>query len=109
MASTTTKEAWSILKKAYQGIDKVIFVKLQTLWKEFDNLSMKEKETIQVFFNCVINIVDNIKILDDTIDDKKVVQKVLKSLLIELDHIVAVTEESKDFSMLSVTELMVSL
>jgi len=61
------------------------------------------------FFNCVTNIVNNIKILRDTIEDKKVVQKVLISLFAKFDHIVVVIEESKDLSMLSVTELMGSL
>lgn len=70
---------------------------------------MKEDETIQIFFNRVTNIVNNIKILGDMIEDKKVVQKVLRSLLSKFDHIVATIEESKDLSMLSVAELMGSL
>ena len=86
MATTTAKEAWSILKDAYYGTDKVISVKLQTPWKEFENLSMKESETIQLFFNHVTNIVNNFKILGDTIEDKKVVQKVLSGLLPKFDH-----------------------
>jgi len=70
---------------------------------------MKEGEITQVFFNLVTNIVNNITILGDTIEDKKVVQKVLRSLIPKFDHIVAAIEESKDLSMLSVMELMGSL
>ena len=109
MVTTIAKEAWTILKDAYRGTDKVIFVKLQTLSTEFDNLPMKKGETIQVFFNHVINIVNNIKILGDTIEDKKVVQNALRSLLPKFDHIVATIEEFKDLSTLSVMELMGSL
>ena len=37
-------------KKAFSGYGKVIFIKLQNLWREFDNLQMKENETVQEFF-----------------------------------------------------------
>src|SRR5688572_1687328 len=46
MAATTAKEAWTILKEEYHVTDKVISIKLQTLWKDFDTLLMKEDETI---------------------------------------------------------------
>ena len=109
MAGTTAKEVCSILKEVYRGTDKLIFIKLQTLGREFDNLSMKEDETIQVCFNHVTNIFNNIKMLGDTIEDKKVVQKELRSLLPKFNHIVVAIKESKDLSMLLVTKLMGSL
>ncbi|KAH7519115.1 hypothetical protein JRO89_XSUnG0132800 [Xanthoceras sorbifolium] len=40
--ASKSKEAWEILKVEFQGSEKVISIKLQTLWKEFDNLLMKE-------------------------------------------------------------------
>ena len=48
--ATNSKEAWEILKKQFSGYDKVISIKLQNLWREFDNLQMKENETVQEFF-----------------------------------------------------------
>ena len=106
MAAMTTEEACIILKEAYLGINKIISIKLQTLRKQFDNLSRKKNKSIQVFFNRAT--VNNINILGDTIDDKKVVEKVLRSLPPKFDHIVATREESKNLSKLSVTELMES-
>jgi hypothetical protein len=38
----TTKQAWDILKSAYQGNDKVKTVKLQTLRTQFETLKMIE-------------------------------------------------------------------
>ncbi|KAI4312697.1 hypothetical protein MLD38_037498 [Melastoma candidum] len=35
------KEAWSVLKKEFQGSEKVTSIKLQGLWRDFDNLAMK--------------------------------------------------------------------
>ena len=49
MAATTAHDAWKILQDAYKASEKVISIKLQTLWKEFDTLSMKEDETIKYY------------------------------------------------------------
>ena len=51
MGATTSKDAWEILKNEFKGSDKVITIKLQSLWKEFDNLLMKETESVKVFFS----------------------------------------------------------
>ena len=45
--ATKSKEAWEILKKQFSGYDKVISIKLQNLWREFENLQMKENEIVQ--------------------------------------------------------------
>ncbi|XP_057418038.1 uncharacterized protein LOC130712217 [Lotus japonicus] len=37
------KEAWETLKTEFQGSTKVIAIKLQYLWSEFENLTMKEE------------------------------------------------------------------
>ncbi|KAI4365238.1 hypothetical protein MLD38_021238 [Melastoma candidum] len=50
------KEAWSVLKKEFQGSEKVISIKLQGLWRDFDNLAMKESETMKYFFSRVVVI-----------------------------------------------------
>ena len=71
---------------------------------------MKEEETIQIFFDRVTNIVNNIRLYGDTIEDKKkIVQKVLRSLPPKFDHIVTAIDEFKDLSKLTGTELMGSL
>lgn len=103
------KEAWEVLQQEFQGNEKVISIKLQTAWKNFDNLSMKEDETIPDFFSRVTVIVNQIKSCGDSIPEKRVVEKVLRSLTPKFDYIVAAIEESKDLSKLSMFELMGSL
>ena len=49
-AATTSKEAWSILQKEFQGGSKVIVVKLQALKHDFETLVMKNGESIADFF-----------------------------------------------------------
>ena len=48
------------------------------------------------FISLFSSIVDQIRSYGDTIEDKKVVQKTLKSLYEKFYHIVATIEESKD-------------
>ena len=70
---------------------------------------MKEDESIQAFFSRVSNIFNQIKTYSDMIEDKKIIQKILRSLPIKYDHVVAAIEESKDLSKLILLELMGSV
>lgn len=43
------KDAWKILNQEFQGSEKTIALKLQSLWKDFDNLKMEERESVRDF------------------------------------------------------------
>ena len=45
----TTKQAWDILETSYQGTSKVKIAKLQALRREFENLQMKDSDSIDQF------------------------------------------------------------
>lgn len=52
----------------FQGSEKVITIKLQSLWREFDTLLMKESESIQIiYFSRVSNIINQTQSYGDTI------------------------------------------
>ena len=103
------KDAWEILQKEFQGSKKAISVKLQNLWRDFDNLTMKETESVKDFNSRVAEIVNQIKSYGDTIQEQKLVEKILWSLPQKFDHVAAAIEESKDLSVLTMYELMGSL
>ena len=54
----TSKQAWQILKSAYQGNNRVKIVKLQTLRTHFETLKMTESENIDQFMTSVMGIVN---------------------------------------------------
>lgn len=83
--------------------------RLQSLWREFNNLAKRDNESMQVYLTCASETVNQIRSLGDTIEVKKVVLKVSRSLLQKYDYIVAAIEESKDLSTYSFSELMSSL
>jgi len=74
------KDAWDILKTEFQGSSKVISIKLQSLWGQFENLAMKEGEKVKDFFSRVTEIGNQIKSCGEEVPEKKVVEKILRSL-----------------------------
>lgn len=108
-AAATSKQAWEILKQEFFGDKKVITVKLQTLRSQFENLAMKDKESVQRFLSRVSEIVSQMKIYGDNITSETIVGKVLRSLHYDYRHIVTAILESKDLSTYTFDELMSSL
>jgi gag-polypeptide of LTR copia-type len=60
-AAETAKEAWIILKTAFQGSSKVVAIKLQGLRREFETLNMNQDKSVQSFLTRVITIVNQIR------------------------------------------------
>ncbi|KAG6487034.1 hypothetical protein ZIOFF_055615 [Zingiber officinale] len=102
-------EAWEILRLEFEGTEKTIALKLQSLWRNFDNLKMGEQEMVHDFSSRTAEIVNQIKSCGDTIEDKRVVGKMLRSLPSKFDHVAAAIEESKDLSKITMYELTGSL
>lgn len=105
----TSKEAWKILQQEFEGDSKVRTVKLQSLKRDYENERMKENESLNEYFNRLSELVNQIKSHGDTIDDRRIVDKILISLTKEFDPMVAVIEETKDLSTMYVQGLMGSL
>ena len=83
--------------------------KLQNLRRDFENLQMKDLDSIDSFFTQAMRIVNQIRSYGETLGDQQVVEKILRSLPNKFDSRVVAIEESKDLSLLSIDELMGSL
>ena len=70
---------------------------------------MKENENLNEFSSIFMELVNQMKSYGEEISDKRIVEKLLISLPDKFDPIVAVIEETKDLSLLSVQELFDSL
>ncbi|CAJ2638092.1 unnamed protein product [Trifolium pratense] len=81
----------------------------RALKRDYENERMKENESLNEYFNRLSELVNQMKSHGDTIDDRRIVDKILISLTEKFDPMVAVIEETKDLSTMSVQGLMGSL
>lgn len=72
-------------------------------------MAIKDSEKVQEFSSPVSIIINQIIGYEDTIENKKIVQKILRCMPAKYEQVVAAIEESKDLLELSLDELMGSL
>jgi hypothetical protein len=104
-----SKEAWDILQMSYKGMDKVNSAKLQIVRRDFETMSMKDSDTVDSFYTHITGLINQINSHGETIEDRKVVEKVLRSLPPKFYTLVVTLEEGKDLSQFSLDELQASL
>ncbi|GAB2290077.1 hypothetical protein Dimus_038084 [Dionaea muscipula] len=105
----TAKEAWDLLKTAFQGIDRVQRVRLQTLRGEFEYLKQQGEEPVAEFCSRVLGVVNQLKHNGETIADVKVIEKILRALDSRFDHVIVAVEEAKDINTMTIQDLMGSM
>ncbi|CAL1401775.1 unnamed protein product [Linum trigynum] len=107
--ATTAKEAWEILQKEMQGVEPVKKVRLQTQRGDFEAIKMKEGESVSDYTARVKSIASKLKQYGEKIEETKVVEKILRSLLPKFDYVVVAMDEAKDVSKMTVDEVIGSL
>ncbi|XP_074301084.1 uncharacterized protein LOC141632439 [Silene latifolia] len=108
--ATSSKQAWDTLQKFFEGVSRVKKVRLQNLRGEFKKLEMLDKKSISDYFGRVLNIVNQMKRLGESMQDCRVVEKILHSVNSDFNHVVVVIEElNKDLESMTIDELSGSL
>ncbi|KAK2369245.1 hypothetical protein QL285_082393 [Trifolium repens] len=106
---TVAKDPWEILKTTHEGTPKVKMSRLQLLTTKFENLRMKEDESVHDFHMNVIDFSNSFDSLGEKIPEEKLVRKILRSLPMKSDMKVTAIEEAQDISSMKVDELIGSL
>ena len=83
--------------------------KLQLLRRDFENLNMKESDNIDSFFTHVIGLVTQMRTHGEVLEERRIVEKLLRVLPSKFDVIVTTIEETKDIINFSDYELHASL
>jgi hypothetical protein len=105
----TAKEMWDKLINSYEGNEKVKDAKLQTYRMQFEQLKMKEDETVGKYFLRVEEMVNAMKALGETIEEPSLVQKILRSLPDRFNPKVSAIEELNDLKTLEFDQLLGTL
>ena len=79
-------------------MEKVKTTKLQMLERDFETLCIKESKNIDSFFTHVSGLVTQIRSHGETLEERRIVDKVLRSLPAKFEAIVVAIEETKDLS-----------
>jgi hypothetical protein len=105
----TAKEMWDKLISSCEGNEKVKDAKLQTYRIQFEQMKMKEEETVGKYFLGVEEMVNAMKALGETIGESSLVQKILRSLLDRFNPNVSAIEELNDLKTLQLDQLLGTL
>ena len=105
MQCKTTKETWEKLKTIYEGATKVKQSKLKTYKGRFESMKMKEEENVAEYVLRVYEIVNAIIVLGGEINEKEIVQKVLRTLPMRHDSKVYIVEDRDHFEFMTVDGL----
>ncbi|KAL4385320.1 hypothetical protein GQ457_15G022950 [Hibiscus cannabinus] len=109
MACATPKQAWDKLKEEFMGTEKTMQQQLLNLRRDFENLKMKESETVKQYSDKIMAIVNNIRLLGDEFSEKKIVEKVITTLPEKYESKISSLEDSRDLSSISLSELINAL
>jgi gag-polypeptide of LTR copia-type len=66
---------------------------------------MKEKDILKEYFSKTIELVNQIKKLDENLTDKSICEKILINLSPKYNNIAAIIEETKDLSTLNIYKI----
>ncbi|PNX66967.1 gag-protease polyprotein [Trifolium pratense] len=83
--------------------------RLQLLTTKFENLRMKDDETIMEFHMTILDYDNQFDAFGEKIPEKKLVRKMLRSLPKKFDMKVTAIEEAKEISEMKLDELVGSL
>ncbi|XP_068343977.1 uncharacterized protein [Pyrus communis] len=92
----TSKQIWVSLKKKYKRSERVKCAVLQTLTRDFETLQMKLGESITDFFVRTLGITSKIRSNGGTMEEVKVVEKIMRSSTPKFDYIVCSIKEVKN-------------
>ena len=103
-AAINAKKSWDTLGTAYQGLGKVKTSKLQIL-RDFESLSTKDSETVDSFYTRVVGLINQLKSHGEAIEDRRVVENILRSLPPRFENLVVTLEEHTYMSTFTIDEL----
>jgi hypothetical protein len=83
--------------------------RLQLLTTKFENLQMKEDESVHEFHMNVLDFANQFDALGEKLSEEKLIRKILRSLPKKFDMKVTTIEETQDISSMKVDELLGSL
>ncbi|KAG8488362.1 hypothetical protein CXB51_016389 [Gossypium anomalum] len=109
MACDSPKQAWDKLKKEFMGSEKTRQQQLINLRRDFENLKMKDAESIKQYADRIMATVNNIRLLGVDFAESRAVEKVITTLPERFESKISSLDDSSDLTTISLSELVNSL
>ncbi|XP_014506398.1 uncharacterized protein LOC106766159 [Vigna radiata var. radiata] len=109
MSLKSAKAIWDYLKEEYDGDDRIKGMKVLNLIRDFELQKMKESETIKEYSERLLNITNRVRLLGSEFKDSRIVEKILVMVPERFEAIITTLENTKDFSKITLAELLNSL
>jgi hypothetical protein len=91
-SSVSSKKVWNTLETSYQDVFKVKNVKVKNLRRDFENLKMKDNDLVDSFMSLVMNVLNQLRKYGEDLSNKRVIEKVLRSLIKMFEFVVVPIE-----------------
>ena len=85
-----------MLKEEYEGNAQTNLMQVLNLMREFEMHKMRKSETIREYVTKLISIVNEIRLFGETFSNKKIVDKIVVSVLEKYEFKISSLEDSKD-------------
>ncbi|XP_028223418.1 uncharacterized protein LOC114404876 [Glycine soja] len=109
MTLKSPKAIWDYLKEEYVGDDRIRSMQVLNLRREFELQRMQESETIKEYSNKLLSIVNKIKLLGSDFADSRIVEKILVTVPERYETSIALLENTKDLSKITLAEVLHAL
>ena len=106
ISKKSAKEAWDALKTMSLEHERVREATLQSKLKSYENLEMREDETVDAFASRVATLVNGIRGLDEKLEEISVVRRFLRAAPRRYMSIVSAIEQCVDLKTLTLDDLV---
>ncbi|CAA0810072.1 Unknown protein, partial [Striga hermonthica] len=100
----TAKDAWRVLQRQFEGSTTVKACRLQWVTLEFDEIKMRDEETIDVYYARFCDLVNQSMMLGEEISEKRQVQKIMRTVVPRFREKITVLESFQRVASLDVDE-----
>ena len=109
MSLRSAKMIWDYLKTKYEGDERIRGMQVLNLIWDFELQKMKETESIKGYSNRLLDIANRVRLLGSSLPNSRIVEKILVMMLKRFEASIIALENTKDLSMITLSELLNAL
>ena len=100
---------WDYLKTKYERDERIRGMQVLNLIRDFELQKMKEIESIKGYSDRLLDIANWVRLLGSSLPNSKIVEKILVMMLKRFEASIIALENTKDLSMITLSELLNAL